>query len=188
MDCHVPAKQKSHHVFSVISSWNNDNLKDLKVYKLDVTSALSLQQCGYLECERMRSSRSWLLGFLCRCFLTYRLNPFVWGIWNDRRAFKEQFVLVIWTTNWSHMKNKGTKQKFKKKGSENAFGCDLTEHLQNSGQDGKLFYLALYFTPSPAAIIKLHMISRTSDLTCTWRITVILKTYFYWSFQTLSSL
>ncbi|XP_056253699.1 rho GTPase-activating protein 31 [Seriola aureovittata] len=33
------------------------------------------------------------------------------------------------------MKNKGTKQKSKKKGSENAFGCDLTEHLQNSGQD-----------------------------------------------------
>ncbi|KAM9847058.1 rho GTPase-activating protein 31 [Aulostomus maculatus] len=32
------------------------------------------------------------------------------------------------------MKNKGTKQK-KKKGSENAFGCDLTEHLQSSGQD-----------------------------------------------------
>ncbi|KAM4620842.1 rho GTPase-activating protein 31 [Polymixia lowei] len=33
------------------------------------------------------------------------------------------------------MKNKGTKQKSKKKGSENEFGCDLTEHLQNSGQD-----------------------------------------------------
>ncbi|XP_056140433.1 rho GTPase-activating protein 31 [Lampris incognitus] len=33
------------------------------------------------------------------------------------------------------MKNKGTKQKAKKKGSENAFGCDLIEHLQNSGQD-----------------------------------------------------
>lgn len=33
------------------------------------------------------------------------------------------------------MKNKGTKLKSKKKGSENAFGCDLTEHLQNSGQD-----------------------------------------------------
>uniref|UniRef100_A0A672GVB2 Rho GTPase activating protein 31 n=1 Tax=Salarias fasciatus TaxID=181472 RepID=A0A672GVB2_SALFA len=33
------------------------------------------------------------------------------------------------------MKNKGTKQKSKKKGSENAFGCDLTEHLQSSGQD-----------------------------------------------------
>lgn len=32
------------------------------------------------------------------------------------------------------MKNKGTKQK-KKKGSENAFGCDLIEHLQSSGQD-----------------------------------------------------
>uniref|UniRef100_A0A3B3CR47 Rho-GAP domain-containing protein n=1 Tax=Oryzias melastigma TaxID=30732 RepID=A0A3B3CR47_ORYME len=33
------------------------------------------------------------------------------------------------------MKNKGTKQKSKKKGSENAFGCDLTEHLHISGQD-----------------------------------------------------
>lgn len=33
------------------------------------------------------------------------------------------------------MKNKGTKLKSKKKGSDNAFGCDLTEHLQNSGQD-----------------------------------------------------
>ncbi|XP_054611225.1 rho GTPase-activating protein 31 [Dunckerocampus dactyliophorus] len=31
------------------------------------------------------------------------------------------------------MKNKGTKQKTKKKG--NAFGCDLTEHIQNSGHD-----------------------------------------------------
>uniref|UniRef100_A0A671TPW5 Rho GTPase activating protein 31 n=1 Tax=Sparus aurata TaxID=8175 RepID=A0A671TPW5_SPAAU len=33
------------------------------------------------------------------------------------------------------MKNKGTKQKTKKKGSENAFGCDLIEHLQSSGHD-----------------------------------------------------
>uniref|UniRef100_A0A3P8WYE4 Rho-GAP domain-containing protein n=1 Tax=Cynoglossus semilaevis TaxID=244447 RepID=A0A3P8WYE4_CYNSE len=33
------------------------------------------------------------------------------------------------------MKNKGTKQKLKKKGSDNAFGCDLIEHLQSSGQD-----------------------------------------------------
>uniref|UniRef100_A0A3P8UH01 Rho-GAP domain-containing protein n=1 Tax=Amphiprion percula TaxID=161767 RepID=A0A3P8UH01_AMPPE len=33
------------------------------------------------------------------------------------------------------MKNKGSKQKPKKKGSENAFGCDLIEHLQSSGQD-----------------------------------------------------
>ncbi|KAM3601921.1 uncharacterized protein V6R79_021300 [Siganus canaliculatus] len=33
------------------------------------------------------------------------------------------------------MKNKGTKQKSKKKGSENVFGCDLIEHLQNSGHD-----------------------------------------------------
>lgn len=48
-------------------------------------------------------------------------------------------VLNIWTTNWSHMKNKGTKLKSKKKGNENAFGCDLIEYLQNSGHDGKLF-------------------------------------------------
>ncbi|KAF7670378.1 hypothetical protein LDENG_00299620 [Lucifuga dentata] len=33
------------------------------------------------------------------------------------------------------MKNKGTKQKSKKKGNENAFGCDLIEHLQTSGHD-----------------------------------------------------
>lgn len=33
------------------------------------------------------------------------------------------------------MKNKGTKQKSKKKGSDNAFGCNLIEHLQSSGQD-----------------------------------------------------
>ncbi|XP_061818367.1 rho GTPase-activating protein 31 [Nerophis lumbriciformis] len=33
------------------------------------------------------------------------------------------------------MRNKGTKQKTKKKGGENVFGCDLTEHLQTSGQD-----------------------------------------------------
>ncbi|CAG00569.1 unnamed protein product [Tetraodon nigroviridis] len=33
------------------------------------------------------------------------------------------------------MKNKGIKQKSKKKGSDNAFGCDLIEHLESSGQD-----------------------------------------------------
>ncbi|KAF7688452.1 rho GTPase-activating protein 31 [Silurus meridionalis] len=33
------------------------------------------------------------------------------------------------------MKNKAAKQKSKRKGSENAFGCDLSEHLQTSGHD-----------------------------------------------------
>lgn len=42
------------------------------------------------------------------------------------------------------MKNKGIKQKSKKKGSDNAFGCDLIEHLESSGQDGKSLPL-LYF-------------------------------------------
>lgn len=57
------------------------------------------------------------------------------------------------------MKNKGTKQKSKKKGSENAFGCDLIEHLQNSGQDGKLLLLLHLKSNSllQAVIIKLHI-------------------------------
>ncbi|XP_066514722.1 rho GTPase-activating protein 31 isoform X2 [Hoplias malabaricus] len=33
------------------------------------------------------------------------------------------------------MKNKASKQKSKRKGSENAFGCDLTVYLQHSGQE-----------------------------------------------------
>uniref|UniRef100_A0A672LR24 Rho GTPase activating protein 31 n=1 Tax=Sinocyclocheilus grahami TaxID=75366 RepID=A0A672LR24_SINGR len=33
------------------------------------------------------------------------------------------------------MKNKAAKLKSKRKGTENAFGCDLTDHLQTSGQD-----------------------------------------------------
>lgn len=46
------------------------------------------------------------------------------------------------------MKNKGIKQKSKKKGSDNAFGCDLIEHLESSGQDGKSWTL-LYFLFKP---------------------------------------
>lgn len=67
------------------------------------------------------------------------------------------------------MKNKGTKQKSKKKGSENAFGCDLIEHLQNSGQDGKLFMSLSWKsnTFSQAAMIKLHTMSFVYYLTHT---------------------
>lgn len=64
-------------------------------------------------------------------------QPFLGVIWIDLCVSKDLFAVIIWTTNWSHMKNKGTKQKSKKKGSDNAFGCDLIEHLQVSGQDGK---------------------------------------------------
>lgn len=46
------------------------------------------------------------------------------------------------------MKNKGAKQRSKKKGSENAFDCDLTEHLQNSGKDGKLVSFDVYYVAS----------------------------------------
>lgn len=79
---------------------------------------------------------------ICGCFFDLRTQPLSYGvIWIDRRSSKDLFVLNFGTTNWSHMKNKGTKQKSKKKGSENVFGCDLIEHLQNSGQDGKLFFM-----------------------------------------------
>lgn len=36
------------------------------------------------------------------------------------------------------MKNKGAKQKLKRKGAASAFGCDLTEYLESSGQDGNV--------------------------------------------------
>ncbi len=54
------------------------------------------------------------------------------------------------------MKNKAAKLKSKRKGNENAFCCDLTEHLQNSGQDGKFLFsiltppLAIHITASPS--------------------------------------
>lgn len=73
--------------------------------------------------------------FLCFIF---------WLLWIDPCAPKDPFAIIIWITKWSHMKNKGIKQKSKKKGSDNAFGCDLIEHLESSGQDGKSFTL-LYF-------------------------------------------
>lgn len=72
------------------------------------------------------------------------------------------------------MRNKGTKQKSKKKGSDNAFGCDLIEHLQNSGQDGKsLILLSLKSnTLLKVAIINLLTTSLTSYLIYTQRTTV----------------
>lgn len=38
------------------------------------------------------------------------------------------------------MKNKGAKPKPKRKGAAGAFGCDLTEHLESSGQDGNRLF------------------------------------------------
>lgn len=75
-------------------------------------------------------------------------------------------ICLFWTPgllNWIQMKNKGTKQRSKKKGCENAFGCDLTEHLHNSGQDGKLVSFNVYYVaslsrcfPFPADFRKCH--------------------------------
>lgn len=81
------------------------------------------------------------LDFYVAAFLDLQTQPFSGVIWIDRCSSKDLFALIIWRNNWSHMKNKGTKLKSKKKGSDNAFGCDLIEHLQNSGQDGKAFIL-----------------------------------------------
>uniref|UniRef100_A0A8C5N070 Rho GTPase activating protein 31 n=1 Tax=Leptobrachium leishanense TaxID=445787 RepID=A0A8C5N070_9ANUR len=47
------------------------------------------------------------------------------------------------------MKNKGAKPKFKRKGSSGAFGCDLTEYLESSGQDGKVCQECHNFLGSP---------------------------------------
>lgn len=58
------------------------------------------------------------------------------------------------------MKKKGTKQKSKTKGSENAFGCDLTEHLQNSGQDGKIL---LFYSFNHENVFKLRRNTKIQD-------------------------
>lgn len=47
------------------------------------------------------------------------------------------------------MKNKGAKQKLKRKGAASAFGCDLTEYLESSGQDGKVPSPPPSFPPPP---------------------------------------
>uniref|UniRef100_A0A8D0GSK3 Rho GTPase activating protein 31 n=1 Tax=Sphenodon punctatus TaxID=8508 RepID=A0A8D0GSK3_SPHPU len=43
------------------------------------------------------------------------------------------------------MKNKGAKQKLKRKGATSAFGCDLTEYLESSGQDGNCLFTIILF-------------------------------------------
>ncbi|KAM7133736.1 rho GTPase-activating protein 31 [Molossus nigricans] len=48
------------------------------------------------------------------------------------------------------MKNKGAKQKLKRKGATSAFGCDLTEYLESSGQD------VPYVLKSCAEFIEIH--------------------------------
>lgn len=85
-----------------------------------------------------------IVGFLCGCFSDLQTQP-LWVLWIDRCVHNHLFVWIIWIINWSHMKNKGTKLKSKKKGSENAFGCDLIEHLQNSGQDGKTLIFKVFY-------------------------------------------
>lgn len=49
------------------------------------------------------------------------------------------------------MKNKGAKQKLKRKGAASAFGCDLTEYLESSGQDGKCFFILALVAEKPSA-------------------------------------
>lgn len=50
------------------------------------------------------------------------------------------------------MKNKGAKQKLKRKGAASAFGCDLTEYLESSGQDGKCFFILTLWQNSQARV------------------------------------
>lgn len=115
------------------------------------------------ECERTRafweptaagiSSRLIFFPPFSFFYWDHKLNLHPEAIWIYGCIFTDLFAAVIWTTNWSHMKNKGTKQKSKKKGSDDAFGCNLIEHLQSSGQDGKGFFFLLLekslLCPSP---------------------------------------
>lgn len=114
---------------------------------------LSASHSAQAECERMQtfgweltagiSIRLSFLPFFFFFFKTHKLNLPRGVIWIGRSDSKDLFAVLTQTANWTHMKNKGTKQKSKKKGSDNAFSCDLIEHLQSSGQDGKcvnLFY------------------------------------------------
>lgn len=50
------------------------------------------------------------------------------------------------------MKNKGAKQKLKRKGAASAFGCDLTEYLESSGQDGKCFFILTLVAEKPTLV------------------------------------
>lgn len=123
--------------FSFIITWSYANVKDSKFKR--VTSLL-LSASNSVVSQNVSGCRlfgNWLLGFFYLAAFSPTNSASLGVIWIDCRAVKDLRVLIIWTTNWSHMKNKGTKQKSKRKGSENAFGCDLTEQLQNSGQDGK---------------------------------------------------
>lgn len=124
-----------------------------------MTSLLLLASYGVVS---QNASGCRLLGadcwdFYAAAFFDLQTQLLSGVIWIDRCASKDLFAVIIWTTNWSPMKNKGTKQKSKKKGSDNAFGCDLIEHLQNSGQDGKGFILLSLKSNTllQAAIIKL---------------------------------
>lgn len=64
------------------------------------------------------------------------------------------------------MKNKGAKQKLKRKGAASAFGCDLTEYLESSGQDGKcLFILTLVAKEQSVCLPFFFFTGRTANRT-----------------------
>ncbi|KFV81501.1 Rho GTPase-activating protein 31, partial [Struthio camelus australis] len=58
---------------------------------------------------------------------------FLPGVWGGGEGGKAGGGLTSFGTKL--MKNKGAKQKLKRKGAASAFGCDLTEYLESSGQD-----------------------------------------------------
>lgn len=88
-------------------------------------------------------------------FLTLTAFPPSHPMRSGTNGWSEGVFTLIWIRYWSLMKNKAAKLKSKRKGTENAFGCDLTEHLQNSGQDGKFLFstltppLAIHITGCP---------------------------------------
>lgn len=125
-------EEQSRHVFSRLISWGTSHVKRVEVWK--VTSAPTVWSV------RVRADAGvWELcaGILVRLPFDLPSQFCFWGSYGSilvvsgNVLFQSSGLLT-----GAHMKNKGNKQKTKKKGSENVFGCDLTEHLQGSGQDG----------------------------------------------------
>lgn len=147
-ECRVQAGKQSHYVFShLISLSYTGNVKGVEVEK--VTSALP-QASSRVVCQGASGCRH--LGAVCWDFCAAAFWPAISILflrsYGSAPVLSRNFLFQSsGLLTGAHMKNKGNKQKTKKKGNENVFGCDLIEHLQGSGQDGNsCFRISLHCT------------------------------------------
>lgn len=119
---------------------SKEQLKGERIFFLWDTAAMLgylMQACDNLmavcyTCQDVKPNLSLHLMWICWYF--FHLSEDQWSSFWRYRFFEQKFV---WSLQGSLMKNKAAKQKSKRKGIVSAFGCDLTEYLQSSGQDGK---------------------------------------------------